>query len=190
MAEYLSPSIGQVMPQLDLACEELTRQTLVRALTEHTKQLCEYDPELADILLEGKKTLSRCVRYVVEQAQKAAVKQAEAPTEKEVRELSKGKVHGREIPMMGLAISDKQVYGWAKAYYYGGSQVEPADAMGNNTPRRKPQEKKGNDKAKQNAGAAESDKKSAPAAGKKKTGKADGSDSVESTQLSLFGNAA
>ena len=40
MAEYLSPSIGQIMPQLDQLCAELTRQSLIRALTDYTKQLC------------------------------------------------------------------------------------------------------------------------------------------------------
>lgn len=83
MAEYLSPSIGQIMPQLDQLCAELTQQSLIRALTDYTKQLCEYDPELADILLEGKKTLPRCIRYVSEQAQKAAVNQAELKTAKD-----------------------------------------------------------------------------------------------------------
>ena len=54
------------MPQLDQLCAELTQQSLIRALADYTKQLCEYDPELADILLEGKKTLPRCIRYVSE----------------------------------------------------------------------------------------------------------------------------
>ena len=66
MAEYLSPSIEMVMPRLEQACDDLIRQSLVRALTEYTKELCESDPELADILLEGTKTLPRCIRYVLE----------------------------------------------------------------------------------------------------------------------------
>ena len=57
MSEYLSPSIEMVMPRLEQACDDLIRQSLVRALTEYTKELCESDPELADILLEGTKTL-------------------------------------------------------------------------------------------------------------------------------------
>lgn len=56
MPDYLSPSIGMILPQLEQACNDLIRQSLVRALTDYTKQLCEFDPELADILLEGTKT--------------------------------------------------------------------------------------------------------------------------------------
>jgi len=187
MAEYLSPSIGQVMPQLDQACAELTRQTLIHALTEYTKELCEFDPELADILLEGTKTLSRCVRYVTEQAQKIAVKQAESLTAKEVNALSRGKVHGRDIPMMGLAISSDEVYSWAKDYYYGGPGVEPTDAMsGTNTPaRRKAPEKKN---SKEQVGVTGSGKKNAPAEEKKSEGKSKPA-KAESAQLSLFGAA-
>ena len=77
MAEYLSPSIEMVMPRLEQACDDLIRQSLVRALTEYTKELCESDPELADILLEGTKTLPRCIRYVLEKAQKAVAQQVD-----------------------------------------------------------------------------------------------------------------
>lgn len=185
MAEYLSPSIGQIMPQLDQAYEELTRQTLVHALAEYTKQLCEYDPELADILLEGKKTLPRCIRYVTEQAQKVAAKQAEALTAKEVGELSRSKVHGREIPMIGVTVSDDEVYQWAKDYYYGGDKVEPADAMANAPARSKPSSPA--KKNKQQPGGTGSDQKGNPAAEKKEkveTAKAN------PEQMSFFGSAA
>lgn len=70
MPDYLSPSIGMILPQLEQTCNDLIRQSLVRALTDYTKQLCEFDPELADILLEGTKTLLRCVCYVIEKAQR------------------------------------------------------------------------------------------------------------------------
>ena len=106
MAEYLSPSIEMVIPQLEQACDDLIRQNLVRALTEYTKKLCEFDPELADILLEGTKTLPRCIRYVLEKAQAAAAQQAEMMTAEEVSV----NVRGRSASLVGTVISDEQVF--------------------------------------------------------------------------------
>jgi len=126
MPEYLSPSIGMVIPQLEQACEDLIRQSLIRSLTDYTKQLCEYDPELADILLEGKKTLPRCIRYVMEKAQNAAAQQLESMAEEEVSALQEVKVRDQTARMMGVAISDEQVYQWAQKYYYGGAEEEPS----------------------------------------------------------------
>ena len=186
MANYLSPSIGQVLPQLDQACADLTRQALVQALTGYTKELCENDPELADILLEGTKSLPRCVRYITEQAQKAAAKQAEAMTSKEVGELPKTRVHGREIPMMGVAIADDQVFQWARDYYYGGSKVEPTNAM-NAAPQRKAPVKNSKDKDKKKPDGTDKEKKTAPAAEKAESAKPE---PAQDTQMSLFGNAA
>lgn len=125
MAEYLSPSIEMVMPQLEQACDDLIRQSLVRALTDYTKELCESDPELADILLEGTKTLPRCIRYVLEKAQKAVAQQVEMMTEEESSALPKVQVRGRSATLAGAAISDEQVFEWARAYYYGGKEEEP-----------------------------------------------------------------
>ncbi len=185
MAEYLSPSIGQIMLQLDQLCAELTWQSLIRALTDYTKQLCEYDPELADILLEGKKTLPRCIRYVSEQAQKAAAKQIETKTAKEMAELSQVKIQGRNASVMGIAVSDQEVYDWAKEYYYGGSDVEPTDL-----PSQSPAQngaKKGKSKAK--TGDAGKEEKAVPA-----TEKMEGTPAkpapAEVAQMSLFGSAA
>lgn len=127
MGEYLSPSVEMVMPQLEQACDDLIRQNLIRALTNCTKQLCESDPELADILLEGTKTLPRCVRYVLEKAQAAAASQLEAMTEQEVSDLQKVTLRGRMATMIGTAISDEQVYEWVRTYYYGGKEEEPGD---------------------------------------------------------------
>ena len=188
MTEYLSPSIGQVLPQLDQACADLTRQALVHALTGYTKKLCEDDPELADIILEGTKSLPRCVRYITEQAQMAAAKQAEAMTAKEVGELPKSKVHGREIPMMGVAIADEQVFGWAKEYYYGGSKAEPTDAV-NAVPQRKTPAKnsKDKDKDKKKPDGTGKENKAAPTAEKTASPKPA---PAEAAQMSLFGNAA
>lgn len=125
MAEYLSPSIGMIIPQLDQTCEELIRQTLVRSLTKYTKELCESDPELADILLEGTKTLPRCVRYILEQSQQVIAKNVEAMLEEEFHALDKIQVRGQKAIMAGAAVSDEQVFQWAKDYYYGGKEVEP-----------------------------------------------------------------
>lgn len=128
MAEYLSPSIEMVMPRLEQACDDLIRQSLVRALTEYTKELCESDPELADILLEGTKTLPRCIRYVLEKAQKAVAQQVEMMTEEESSALPKVQVRGRSATLAGAAVSDEQVFVWARSYYYGGNEEEPGAA--------------------------------------------------------------
>ena len=125
MADYLSPSIAMVIPQLEQTCDELTRQALIRSLTDYTKQLCESDPELADILLEEKKTLPRCLRYVLEQAQKSVAKSVEAMTEAEFHALDEVQVRGQKAVMAGAAVGEEQVFAWAKDYYYGGDQVEP-----------------------------------------------------------------
>lgn len=130
MAEYLSPSIGMVMPQLEQACDDLIRQSLIRALTDYTKQLCEFDPELADILLEGMKTLPRCVRYVLEKAQAVAANQLEAMTEQEVSNLQQVTLRGRTATMVGAAVSDEQVFQWAQKYYYGGKNRRTVQPRG------------------------------------------------------------
>lgn len=125
MAEYLSPSIGMIIPQLDQTCEDLIRQTLVRSLTQYTKELCESDPELADILLDGAKTLPRCIRYILEQSQQVVAKNVEAMLEEEFHALDEMQVRGQRAIMAGAAVSDEQVFQWAKDYYYGGKEVEP-----------------------------------------------------------------
>lgn len=127
MADYLSPSIGLIIPQLDQTCEDLVRQTLVRSLTQYTKELCESDPELADILLEGSKTLPRCIRYILEQSQLVVAKNVEAMMEEEFHMLDEMQVRGRKAIMAGAAVSDEQVFQWAKDYYYGGKEIEPTD---------------------------------------------------------------
>lgn len=127
MAEYLSPSIAMVIPQLEQACDDLTRQALIRSLTDYTKGLCESDPELADLLLEGKKTLPRCLRYVLEQAQKSVAKSVEAMTADEFHTLEEVQIRGRLAVMAGAAVGEEQVFAWAKNYYYGGDAVEPEE---------------------------------------------------------------
>ena len=183
MPEYLSPSIGQIIPQLDQLCAELTRKALIHALTDYTKELCENDPELADILLDGKKTLPRCIRYVTEQAEKAASKQAETLTAKEMNQLSHTRIHGRDASVMGIAVSDQEVYEWTKAYYYGGDEVEPSDSVTSISAKSKAKKEKGTtkndnvDKEKKTVTAGESKHEEKPVAAK-------------SSQLSLFGDAA
>jgi len=66
--EFMTPEIGKVIPMLTQSCDDLTRQALIKGLTQKTQEWVEGDPELADILLEGKKTLEECVRYVTEKA--------------------------------------------------------------------------------------------------------------------------
>lgn len=125
MSKYLSPTIATVISQLEQTCDDLTRQELIRSLTDYTKRLCESDPELADILSEGKKTLPRRLRYVLEQAQKTVAKNVEAMLEDEFHALDEIQVRGQRALMAGAAIGAEQVYEWARAYYYGGEEVEP-----------------------------------------------------------------
>ena len=101
MSKYLSPTIATVISQLEQTCDDLTRQELIRSLTDYTKRLCESDPELADILSEGKKTLPRCLRYVLEQAQKTVAKKVEAMLEDEFHALDEIQVRGQRALMAG-----------------------------------------------------------------------------------------
>lgn len=116
--EYMTQEISKVIPMLTQTCTELTRQTLIRALTEKTQEWVEGDPELADVLLEGKKTLEECVRYVTEKAAVVAAKNVNAMLEAEFSELPKMKVRGSEVPMAGAAVDSEQVFKWAQEYYY------------------------------------------------------------------------
>lgn len=119
---------GYRFPQIDQCLDTLTQEALKRGIADYTKQLCESDPELADILLEGKKTLPRCIRYVLEQAQQHVATNVEAMLEAEFKQLDTIKVRGAMATMAGSAVPDDQIYKWAKDYYYGGQSVEPKDA--------------------------------------------------------------
>ncbi len=118
MAGFLSPSVEQVIPLLAQTCDELTRQALIRELTKHTEELCKGDPDLADTILEGKKTLQGCVRYVLEQAAKVVAKNVEAMTEKEFDALGKVQVRGKKAAMAGGMVGSEEALGWATDYYY------------------------------------------------------------------------
>ena len=122
-----------------------------------------------------------------EQAQKAAAKQIETKTEKEMAELSQVKIQGQTASVLGVAVSDQEVYDWAKAYYYGGDKVEPADFTSRTTTQSGT--KKGKSKAK--PGDAGKEKKTVPATEKKEgTGTPAKPASAEVAQMSLFGSAA
>lgn len=184
MSKYLSPTIATVISQLEQTCDDLTRQELIRSLTDYTKRLCESDPELADILSEGKKTLPRCLRYVLEQAQKTVAKNVEAMLEDEFHALDEIQVRGQRALMTGAAIGAEQVYEWARAYYYGGDQVEP------NGKKKIPAAQKGKGKDKE-AVKKDTNEDSASDSGTKQTGskKAKLSPS-EAGQMTLEGFAA
>lgn len=118
MDGFLSPSIAQVLPLLAQTCDELTRQALIRELTKLTEELCKGDPDLADTILEGKKTLQGCVRYVLEQAAKVVAKNVEAMTEKEFDALGKMQVRGKKAAAAGGMVGSEEVVKWAEEYYY------------------------------------------------------------------------
>ncbi len=118
MDGFLSPSVAQVIPLLAQTCDELTKQALIRELTKYTEELCKGDPDLADTILEGKKTLQGCVRYVLEQAAKVVAKNVEAMTEKEFDTLGKTQVRGKKAAMAGGMVGSEDVFKWADMYYY------------------------------------------------------------------------
>ena len=118
MDGFLSPSVAQVIPLLAQTCDELTKQALIRELTKYTEDLCKGDPDLADTILEGKKTLQGCVRYVLEQAAKVVAKNVEAMTEKEFDALGKTQVRGKKAAMAGGMVGSEDVFKWAELYYY------------------------------------------------------------------------
>ena len=161
--EFMTPEIGKVIPMLTQSCDDLTRQALIKGLTQKTQEWVEGDPELADILLEGKKTLEECVRYVTEKAACVVAKNINSMLNAEFEQLPKAKIQGRDATMAGGAIDADQVFAWAQEYYY--------------TPDAKPTDFKAESKRKADAAKAklEADKKKADAkklAGKKSTAKA------------------
>jgi len=116
--DYMTPEISKVIPMLTQTCGELTRQTLIRALTEKTQEWVEGDPELADVLLEGKKTLEECVRYVTEKAAVIVSKNLNSMLNAEFENFPKMKIQGQEATMAGTAVDSEQVFKWAQEYYY------------------------------------------------------------------------
>lgn len=120
MNSYLSPSIEEVIPLLMQTCDELTKEALIRELTRHTQELCIGDPELAEALLEGKKSLPECVRFVLEKAAKVVAKNVEAMTKEDFDSIPKQTIRGKSAQMAGSAISAEDAFKWADQYYYGG----------------------------------------------------------------------
>lgn len=118
MNDYLTPGIGKVIPLLAQNCEELVRQELIRCLTQKTQEWCEGDPELAETILDGKKTLSGCVRYVLEQAAAYIAKNVAAMPKEEFDALPTQDIGGRKATMAGGMVSDEKAYEWARDYYY------------------------------------------------------------------------
>lgn len=123
--EFLTPEIGQVLPVLDETCAMLTQQSLIIALTEKTKEWVKGDPELADNLLDKKKSLEECIRYIMEKAAAVAKTNAEAMTKERLESMTQ-QVHGRQAFMAGFAITADQVYKWAEDYYFN-PDVKPSN---------------------------------------------------------------
>lgn len=145
--QYISPSVAMVFPKIDKCLDIMTQEALKKGIADYTKKLCQSDPELADILLEGKKTLPRCIRYVLEQAQQHVATNVEAMLEEEFKQLGQTKVRGAMATMAGAAVPDEQIYKWAKDYYYGGASVEPKDVKKTTTTAKTGGKKKSDDKS-------------------------------------------
>jgi len=155
--EYMTPEIGKVIPILTQTCDDLTRQALIKGLTQKTQEWVEGDPELADILLSGDKTLEECVRYVTEKAACVVAKNINSMLGAELEQLPKMKIQGKDATMAGGAIDAEQVYAWAQEYYY--------------DPNAKPTDFKAEAKRKADAAKREAERKKAEADKKTKAGK-------------------
>lgn len=125
MSEYLTEGIEKVIPFLAQTCDELIRQELIRALTLKTQEWCEGDPELADIILEDKKSLEGCIKHVLEQAATHIAKVVSAMPDDERKMLPTKKIAGRDASMMGGAVGEEKVYEWARDYYYKVKEAAP-----------------------------------------------------------------
>lgn len=125
MNGYLTPEIGKAVAQLAESCDSLTRQVLIRALTQQTQEWCEGDPELAETILDGKKTLEGCVKYVLEQAALVVAKSVAAMPKQELDALPVQMIGGKKATMAGGVVGADQAFGWAKDYYY---KVKESDA--------------------------------------------------------------
>jgi hypothetical protein len=118
MNGYLTPEIGQAVAQLAQTCDDLTRQVLIRELTKKTQEWCQGDPELADVILEGKKSLEGCVKYVLEQAAAIVAKSVAAMPKEEVDMLPTQTINGKKATMAGGCVAAEQAFQWAQDYYY------------------------------------------------------------------------
>lgn len=118
MDGYLTPEIEKAVVQLAQTCDDLTRQVLIRELTRKTQEWCKGDPELAEILLEGKKSLESCVKYVLEQAARVVAKNVSAMPKVDLDTLPTQMIDGKKATMAGNAVSAEQAFQWARDYYY------------------------------------------------------------------------
>lgn len=185
MDGFLSPSVEQVIPFLAQTCDELTKQVLIRELTRYTEELCKGDPDLADTILEGRKTLQGCVRYVLEAAAKVVVKNIEAMTEAEFNALGKKQVRGKNASMAGAAVGSEDALKWAQEYYY----KAPEERTSKTTEEKKSAGKKQKSGKKTSGTATTATSSSAPAADSTAKGK-DKNAMTGGTQISMAGFAA
>jgi len=175
--EYMTTEIEQVIPMLDQTCDDLVKQVLVRSLTQKTKEWVAGDPELADILLEGSKTLEECVRFVTEKAALVISKNINAMKAADVKKLPKVKIQGMDATMAGGAIDDEQVYAWAQEYYYN-PDAKPKDFVAEAERKRKADEAK-----------REAERKKADANNKKKTAGKKGAAKVATSEKAATGSS-
>lgn len=130
MNGYLTPEIEKAVIQLAQSCDDLTRQVLIRELTKKTQEWCKGDPELAEILLEGKKSLEGCVKYVLEQAALVVAKNVASMPKADLDALPVQTINGRKATMAGSAVSDEQAFQWAHDYYYKVKEMVPNGGKG------------------------------------------------------------
>ena len=180
MGDYLTPEIGKVIPQLAQTCEDLVRQDLIRCLTSKTQEWCEGDPELAEKILEGKKTLPGCVKYVLEKAAALLTKKVEAMPKDEINALPTQTINGNRASLAGGMVDDETVYGWARDYYY----KEEAPNNASNTSKTTNKKSTGRTRQKK-----ETPSPAAPSSAKDETGEPQASDNQAPEQMTLMGAA-
>ena len=130
MSGYLTPSIEKAIPFLEEAGNTLMRQDLILALTQKTKEWCEGDPELAENILDGKKSLEGCVKYVLEQAATIIAKNVAAMPQSEFNALPKEAINGKKATMAGGMLSDERTFELARDYYYKAKETKPNAGKG------------------------------------------------------------
>lgn len=117
MSDYMTPIIGAVIAQLSQTCDDLTRQELIKALTAKTQEWCAGDPDFAETIHEGKKTLEGCVKYVTERAMEITAKNFATLTKTEVDALPTKTINGKKGAFYGGMVGAEKVFEWARDYY-------------------------------------------------------------------------
>lgn len=147
MKEYLTTGIAQVIPLIRKSCDDLTKQELIRYIAKITEEFLEGDPELADLILDNKKSLEACIRYVLNEAAYLVEKQVISMPDGDREMLPQRTVRGQKGIMAGGVVGKESVKDWVDAYYY---KEEGLDPVGTKIQEKKKKDQKEEKTKKQN----------------------------------------